>query len=511
MISINKTQLASYLISKAIETKGGLKIDPGGAIQEKKDVDGNLLSLVWNGLKALTGFLVNAVKAIFSVFSFSALTANLIQGVRFALTFDFGQSDKSIDAQIKASWEAWKTQFAGALGNTAGWFVCGGIANATVFVFNPVAGAAVLKDLGEEAFEEMLASLGAMTRLTVNNVAKEQALTAFKNVRRWLKEPNNPIYPLLPASLKEAWQKNKPWTLGAAIERRIISWFPPSWKDLVEEFIEEFLDGCQEALIVVASSLDRFVAERRTGILGGETVLEVTPNREEPQDKFLLAGPQELVRSQVVQALTDRRWLADKDLGIQVDEAASNILLAAQPFSLYGWVVFRSIDGKDPGRRPTYQLPAFDRAKVNDYDRIRAACGGANGYLWGRFLATATTSIGHPLIVRGGSADEAGDRLEALGLLCELEILTINITEERKSHKRLSNPALQKEARRVLPYRLVLANRKYYTDPRPDARPSKNGSYDDIRFTFDISGTTKPPLWDEMMAEVLRGPSASAP
>jgi hypothetical protein len=92
-----------------------------------------------------------------------------------------------------------------------------------------------------------------------------------------------------------------------------------------------------------------------------------------------------------------------------------------------------------------------------------------------------------------------------------LEILTINITEERKSHKRLRNPALQKEARRVLPYRLILANRKYYNDPRPDARPSKNGSYDDVRFTFDISGVTKPPLWDEMMAEVLRGPSASAP
>lgn len=510
-VAINKTELASYLISKAVENQGGLKIDPKAAIENQEDGEGNVISTIWNWGKALFGFVVGAAKGLFKTFNFSALVSNFIQGVRFVLSFDFGQDDKSIDNQIKGIWNAWKLQAAGSLGNATGWFVCGGIANGLIFVFNPVAAAETLKESGEEAFEELIFSLGAMTRLTVQGAAKTAALNAFKNVRRWLKEPNNPIYPILPESLKEAWQKNKPWTLGAAINRRIISWFPPSWKDLVEEFMEEALDACQESLMVVASSLDRFVAERRAGILGGETVLEVTPNRQEPNEKYLLAGPQEIVRSQVVQSLTDRRWLANKDLGLIVDEAQQEILLAAQPFTLYGHAIFKSIDGKGPGRRPEYKLPALDRTKIDDYDRVRTAFGGSNGYFWGRFIATATTTIGHPIICRGATSEAAQERVIALASLCDLEIIKINVNEEVVSHKRAGNPLLRKTAKQVLPHLLIIKNRKYYTEPRPGAQPSDNGWYEDYSVHLDVSSPVRPPDWAEQIADVLRGPNPARP
>lgn len=510
-VAINKTELASYLISKAIENGGGLKVDPGASIEEKKDGEGNFISWVWNGTKALWGFAVSAVNALAKTFSFSALVANFIQGVRFVLTFDIGQDDKSIDNEIKNLWNTWKLQAAGALGNATGWFVCGGVANALIFVFNPIAAAETLKESGEEAFEELLYTLGAMTRLTVQNAAKTAGLTAFKNIRRWLREPGNPIYPLLPQSLKDAWQNKKPWTLGSAIQRRIISWFPASWKELIEEFMEETLDACQEALMVVASSLDRFVAERRSGILGSETVLEITPNRKEPKDKYLLAGPQEIVRAQVVQTLTDRRWLANKDLGLIVDEAQQEILLAAQPFTLYGHAIFKSIDGKGPGRRPEYKLPALDRTKIDDYDRVRTAFGGSNGYFWGRFIATATTTIGHPIICRGATSEAAQERVVALASLCDLEIIKINVNEEIVSHRRAGNPLLRKTAKQVLPHLLIIKNRKYYTEPRPGAQPSLNGWYEDYSVQLDVSSPVRPPDWAEQIADVLRGPNPARP
>jgi hypothetical protein len=512
-LELSKASLLSHVARVAINNAGGRKFNPGAALETQQDQDGNILSAIWNIGKQLVGFLAKSAAAITGfVFSFAGLVGQIVNAVRFVWSYNLATPDAQIDNQIRGLWNAFIPRLGGAFGQALGWFTCGFVPGVALFKFNKALGAKVLAEVGEEAFDEMMSTLKSMGAATVQATFQSFFLKMFKSVRKWLKRPGNPLYNLLPAGLKAAWQTNTPWSFAKAVEAKVES-LPAGWEEFAEEALEEFGDACTEALFLVASSVDVWLAEQNskvTSSLGDDFVIEVFPNRDEPES-FLMAGPIELLKESIPVEIQNRQYLGDKDLGMQLDEEARTILLAAQPFSLYGWVVFRSEDGKGPGRRPTYQLPAFDRAKVDDYDRIRAACGGPNGYLWGRFVATATTSVGHPLIVRGGTADDAEDRLEALATLCELDLLTVNVTDERRTHKRASNPTLKKDTRRVLPYRLILVNRHYFTDPRPNAQPSKNGYYDEVRFVFDISGSTKPSDWNARMAEVLLGPTAANP
>lgn len=511
-LTLSKAAFVSHQFRSALNNGGGRTLDFSGIVQSTQQEGGIISTLInWGG--AAAGFLWRVAQSILGVFSVAGLAAQFINAVRFAVSFNLGASDAELDNQIKGLWNQFYGRLGGAFGQAAGWFVCGGAVTLATFKFNKALAFRILQEVGEEAFEEMRATLIAMGAATAQATIRSIGIAAFKNIRKWLKQPGNPIYPLLPQGLRDAWEKGKPWSIGQAIERRIEA-LPDGWEQFVEEFLEEFGDSCSEAIMVAANAADAWLSEQRqkavAGPLGPEFVIEVQPNRNEP-DKYFVSGPLQVIKEAIPTTIQERHYLQDKDLGMQVDEDVRNILLAAQPFSLYGWIVFQSEDRRSPGRRPCYQLPAFDRAKVNDYERVRAACGGANGYLWGRFIALATTSTGHPLTIRGATSDEAKDRLEALAGLCDLEILTLNITEEKRSYKRASNPALQKDAKRVLPWRLKLVNRKYYTDPRPNAQPNRNGSYEDVRYEFDISGPNKPADWDARMSEVLLGPTANNP
>jgi hypothetical protein len=110
------------------------------------------------------------------------------------------------------------------------------------------------------------------------------------------------------------------------------------------------------------------------------------------------------------------------------------------------------------------------------------------------------------LIVRGASADEAEDRLRALASLCELSILTVNLTEERKTDQRLRTTGLQRESKRILPHSLIVINRRYFTHPVAGGSPSKQGNWLEKKWSFDLRSEQKPSDWNTRLAEVLRGP-----
>lgn len=512
-LTLSKSSMVSFIARKAINDAGGRKFNPGAALQVQNDNEGNFLSAIWNAGRQLVGFLVKVTAALTGfVFSFAGLVGQIVNAVRFVWSYNLNTPDAQIDNQIKGLWQAFIPRVGGALGQALGWFVCGAIPGAVLFKFNKALGVKVLTEVSEEAYDEMMATLRNMGSAMVSATLKTFFLKAFKSLRKWLKRPGNPLYQFLPQGLRDAWQGNRPWSFAKAVEAKVET-LDPNWEAFTEEALEEFGDSCPEALFLVANSVDVWLAEQRTKAtspLGDDYVVEVYPNRDE-SESFVMAGPLELLKEAIPTEIQKRHYLADKDLGLWTDSDDRQALLSGDPFTLYGWVIFRSEDGLGPGRRPKYQMPAFDRAKVNDYERIRAACGGANGYLWGRFVAQATTSVNHPMYCRGATADEAKDRLIALTELCELDLLTINVTEELKILRRAGNPSLQKDPKRVLPYRLVLVNRKYFTEPRPNAKASRFGYYDEVEEVFDISGPTKPADWDARMAEVLLGPTASNP
>ncbi len=150
----------------------------------------------------------------------------------------------------------------------------------------------------------------------------------------------------------------------------------------------------------------------------------------------------------------------------------------------------------------TVSIPDISRNKL-DWERIKTACGGANGYLWGRFKATAQLSNGRPFVVYGSTADQAENNLKRFLTLSTAEIVTISVTEELKEGARLTNPRLQKEATRVYPAYITIVNRdlQLATDR---GKPTKKGNYKDRSTRIELWGSRKPSDFEAVIADVLK-------
>ena len=511
-LTLNKSDLAGYLIRKATQDKGGRVLDLKAGLSQKKDEQGNILSTVfdWAG-KVAGGFgwaassLVKLVLGLVN-FSWTGLWAQLVSLKNFIYTFDFGASDKAIDEQMKSMWNAYKGRLGGGIGQTLGWFVCGIVPGAGMFVLNPVAAARVLEEVGREAWDELKVTLGQLATLGLQNIARTVLMTGYKNLRKWLQKPGNSFYNLVPQSLREAWKTGKSWSISSEVEKKIEA-LPPEWKNFYEEMFEEFGDACTEAGFVVAGALDRWGAEKKVGPLGAEVVIEVQPNREDDQ-KYILAGPQQLVKAELASSLADYDRMESKDLGQVFAISASDFIARAAPLKLYLKLEFEPVDG---GRRgeASYQIPNPKISLLDNYDTIRAACGGENGYMWGHFKGVGRLSSGHNLEVYASTRDGALNRLEAFASLSDDDLLTVDVTEEIPSKRRDTVKMLKKPTLQIKPVRMRLINREYFDQPTPNARASKKGYYLPKTAILSLRSSSKPADWNQRIAEILRGPTAS--
>lgn len=511
-LTLNKSDLAGYLVRKATQDAGGRIIDGALGIVTKKDEQGNILSTLFDWTKKAAGFLWSAVvvgaKALWGLlgFSWTALWGGLVSLTHFLYNFDFGASDKTIDEQMKSMWDAYRGRLGGGLGQSLGWFVCGIIPGASLFVFNPVAGARVLAEVGQEAWDELKSTLGQLATLGLQNLARSIFAMGYKNLRKWLQKPGNPLYNLLPQGLRDAWKSGKSWSISSAVEKRIEA-LPPEWKNFTEELFEEFGDACTEAGFVVAGALDRWGAEKKAGPLGAEVVIEVQPNREDDQ-KYILAGPQQLVKAELASSLADYDRMESKDLGQVFAISASDFIARAAPLKLYIKLEFEPVDG---GRRgeASYQIPNPKISLLDNYDTIRAACGGANGYMWGHFKGVGRLSSGHNLEVYASTREGALSRLEAFASLSDDDLLTVDVTEEIPSKRRDTVKMLKKPTLQIKPVRMRLINREYFDQPKPNARASKKGYYLPKTAILSLRSASKPADWNQRIAEILRGPVSS--
>lgn len=487
---------------------GEYKIDPSNSIEEQNS--GGILNKIWQVAKGVTGFIwKSALSALGGgSFSFSALWGFLIRQTQFIVNFNFGATDESLDQQIKGQWASIAGQYGGLLGQSLGWLVCGVAPAAGMMLFNEKLGLSLLREVGEEGLEEVSASLHSLVGQLAQNAIRTLFIRGFKGVRRWLRRPGNPMNNLLPNSLKEAWNTGKSWTIAEQIEEKIESINNPIIEDFLEELLEEFGEACIEAGYVIAGGLDSYAAEMRQQ--QRSQVIEVTPNREYPNEKFLLAGSELQLRETLPQMLATHEVLDQRDIGVVSTIETSQLFTQAMPLDLYAKIEWRSEKGNQ-GPRPCYQISSVKRSKIGDYDFIRQIAGGPNGYMWGRFKAVASMSDGHFITCYGATEDEAEDRCLALTTLSDADVHLIQVTEEKKAAKRLTTPGLQKEPTRVYPYRLIIVNRDYFSEPRPGAKATKRGYYLPIEARLNLRGATKPLDWDQTIARILAGPTASNP
>lgn len=211
---------------------------------------------------AITNFIAGGIAAVLPKSirgHFLNAVAWVNQQIYSLLNFDLQISDEAID-KISYRFVGLAGQTGEILGKSVGWLACGLYPVAGVAVFNPARARELLKEVGEEGFEEVAGEVLALAKMATRKVQQAAYLQIFKNARRWLKDPKSPFYGLLVNKFgKETidqWGNpgNKPWSVNLAVEEWIESFNSVELQDFLEETYEGLIDGCQEGFLTFANS-----------------------------------------------------------------------------------------------------------------------------------------------------------------------------------------------------------------------------------------------------------------
>ncbi|RAM49477.1 MAG: hypothetical protein C6Y22_22240 [Hapalosiphonaceae cyanobacterium JJU2] len=182
--------------------------------------------------------------------------------------------------------------------------------------------------------------------------------------------------------------------------------------------------------------------------------------------EIILSGREEHLKPVITLLLGLYQILEDRDIGQFVGESIENAVRAS-PHTIRLTVTFYSVQNppwrtEDPKKRlvrAVYNIPDVKRSNC-DWKTIKNACGGNNGYMWGRFKATANLSNGRQMQVNGATEKDAEERLKQLAELGDFKLTSLSITEEKKEGRRAVDQWMYKESTRVYPAYFSIINSK---------------------------------------------------
>lgn len=87
------------------------------------------------------------------------------------------------------------------LGSALGYITCGALPGVVAFAFNPAVAKVALRDVNEEAKEEVYSQLATIAQGALRTLVNAVTAKAFKSARRWLKRPDSPFYDILKSKL----------------------------------------------------------------------------------------------------------------------------------------------------------------------------------------------------------------------------------------------------------------------------------------------------------------------
>lgn len=115
----------------------------------------------------------------------------------------------------------------GAAGRAIGWISCGLVPAASIFTFNQSLGTHLLLEVGEQAIDEMLDAASEVINAGFRMGAQATFLWLYKDVRRALKDPSNPLGAPLRSVMADKnidnWGTGESWTIAKAVEKKIES------------------------------------------------------------------------------------------------------------------------------------------------------------------------------------------------------------------------------------------------------------------------------------------------
>jgi hypothetical protein len=485
-LAIELRSLASRVIRKEISDDIGVRkigsldsVQNAGTIQGsgKGGILGQLyrtaIGLVGCGFKNISGFgwwLAGVALGGIS-FSLTSLWSLLVTGSIALYHFNWNATDEDIDATIKSRWISFASLAGGTLGESLGFFTCGVLPAVTTFAFNEAAGAYLLKRVGPEFLEELAGNMSLVLSASARSAAATYFALQYKNIRKILKSKSSPLRSLLPAKVIDNWGKKgtASYTFAGDVEKRIESIKNPFLRSFTESFVEEFFEGCVEGGYILAAAGDSWLWEQKNKAVEIKAeIVEITPNREAPNEKIILAGNRSTLRPAITSALVQHQLLRNRDVG-QIVASDSADVFRRKPSDIYLSLIY--YDRKEPpynhakSKRVTVNLTAVKRTKLDWKDIKRIA--GKTGHQTGRFLANGKQENGSKISIYGATSEIASDMAKQLSEFSSAAIQVINITEETKELNRTKSKALQKEIMHVYPaYATITVNRINAVDGR---------------------------------------------
>lgn len=304
---------------------GERKIKPIQSKDESTSGNNNFIDWVWNGAKRLGNFICEKVGSFFQ-WGASIIWGVISSALVSLWNFNWNASDESIDASIKSQWNAIGGQLGGTVGNALGYLGCGFIPSVTVAVFNEPLGALMRKNVGEEFKDEFESNLASLFR-TIFNVGMQSVVAwSYQNVRRFIKGNVNffkKIFGDKAEKIINAWgaKNSKPWSFAIQVEEWVEAIPNEFLRNFVEELLEEAWEGCVEAGYVVANCIEKDFAQNAlkdevTPPWGDNLTVEITPNRNYPDEKVILQAPEPVLRGQIVDYLANDQQMRGKDIGV---------------------------------------------------------------------------------------------------------------------------------------------------------------------------------------------------
>lgn len=213
--------------------------------------------------------------------------------------------------------------------------------------------------------------------------------------------------------------------------------------------------------------------------------------------KVIVSVNRQNFKTVIAQTLATQQVLADKDIGEFVGSPVPDYVRGKQhtiklTIQFYNFTSppYKKRNGQN-FVRAIYNIPDVDRSKL-DWVTIKLACGGANGYMWGRFRATATLDNGRQMQVLGGTEDSAITRLKALANLSTAKIQTLSCSEEKREGRRKEGSRMAKRSVRIYPAYFSIIN---FQKVELEENREYSGVNSTFRGDFIRSKVPKIPLW----------------
>lgn len=505
--------------------KGGDGIRSLGRPQNSEAWWQVLLGNVAGGIASATTWLIGMAGNLIS-FSATAVWGAIVGGTMFLINFNWNTTDDEFEAAIQGRERAWYGQLGETFGTAAGWFLCGVVPSLVMGVFNEKLMLHVLSQVSDEAFEEVSSELYALLQAGARHQMSNLGARLFMGLRALIKraaagESDSLLGGVVTAILdkfpktKEAIAKwgekgQKPWSISGAINEWVESFPEGNFKEFLEEFIEALGESCIEAGYVVAGGIDDFVMQQRLAqeqINGPDRVVECLLDRSDPGSRVIVAGPEKVVLKTLIEQKNTYQLLKQHDMGLLVggEPVASNITTPGLPWAR---IVFSA--SKTKKVKPTYiDIHNLDRTKWDNWEAIKLACGGPNGYMWGPYLVTAILPDNNTINCYAASENEGEELIERLLPLATsgsdpTSVIWVSKHEMRKGSRRKYD-STYKLPRRQYPWEFTIVNPTRVLNEE-NGKANRSGIYKDRDAFIKLWPDIKPADFNEKITELFRTP-----